>query len=198
MAKSTFIAWFKDTGKDDIPTVGGKGANLREMTQAHFPVPNGFIVTSNAYFHFIKENQLTTKIKPLLGTVNHEQNESLQQVSRHIKKIIMEGEMSDSLIKEIIDTFKTLGGPMMTQLVAVRSSATAEDLPGASFAGQQETFLNVQGEANLLLKVKAAWASLFEARAIFYRTEQKFNHFKVGIAIVVQKMVASEKSGAMF
>lgn len=198
MAKATFIAWFKDIGKGDIPTVGGKGANLGEMTQAHFPVPNGFVITSNAYFHFLKENQLTTKIKHLIGTVNQEKNESLQQVSHHIKKLIMEGEMSDILIKEIIDSYKTLGGPMMTQLVAVRSSATAEDLPGASFAGQQETYLNVEGEANLLLKVKAAWASLFEARAIFYRIEQKFNHFKVGIAIVVQKMVASEKSGVMF
>lgn len=198
MGRPTFIAWFKDTDKGDIPTVGGKGANLGEMTQAHFPVPDGFVITSNAYFHFLKENQLTTKIKHLLGTVNHEKNESLQQVSRHIKKLIMEGDMSDMLIKEIIDAYKTLGGPMMTQLVAVRSSATAEDLPGASFAGQQETYLNVTGEANLLLKVKAAWASLFEARAIFYRTEQKFNHFKIGIAIVVQKMVASEKSGVMF
>ncbi|MEN9407529.1 MAG: hypothetical protein RLZZ455_745 [Candidatus Parcubacteria bacterium] len=198
MTKPTFIEWFKDIDKGDIPTVGGKGANLGEMTQAHFPVPNGFVITSNAYFHFLKENQLTTKIKHLLGTVNHDNNESLQQVSKHIKKIIMDGEMSEMLVKEIIDSYKTLGGSMMTQLVAVRSSATAEDLPGASFAGQQETYLNVEGEANLLLKVKAAWASLFEARAIFYRTEQKFNHFKVGIAIVVQKMVSSEKSGVMF
>lgn len=198
MTKPTFIEWFKDIDKGDIPTVGGKGANLGEMTQAHFPVPNGFVITSNAYFHFLKENQLTTKIKHLLGTVNHDNNESLQQVSKHIKKIIMDGEMSEMLVKEIIDSYKTLGGAMMTQLVAVRSSATAEDLPGASFAGQQETYLNVEGEANLLLKVKAAWASLFEARAIFYRTEQKFNHFKVGIAIVVQKMVSSEKSGVMF
>lgn len=198
MAKTTFIAWFKNIDKEDIPTVGGKGANLGEMTKAHFPVPNGFVVTSDAYFHFLKENQLTTKIKHLLGTLNPDKAESLQQVSQHIKKIIMDGEMSDVLINEILDAYKILGGPMMNTLVAVRSSATAEDLPNASFAGQQETYLNVQGEANLLLKVKAAWASLFEARAIFYRTEQHFNHFKVGIAIVVQKMVASDKSGVMF
>src|SRR3989344_7920195 len=138
MAKSTFIAWFKDTGKDDIPTVGGKGANLGEMTQAHFPVPDGFIVTSNAYFNFLKENQLTTKIKHLLGTANLDKAESLQQVATHIKKVIMDGEMSDVLARDIIAAYKTLGGPMMQQLVAVRSSATAEDLPNASFAGQQE------------------------------------------------------------
>ncbi|MDP3941020.1 MAG: phosphoenolpyruvate synthase, partial [bacterium] len=132
------------------------------------------------------------------GTANLEKAESLQQVATHIKKVIMDGEMSEVLANDIIAAYKTLGGPMMQQLVAVRSSATAEDLPNASFAGQQETFLNVQGEANLLLKVKAAWASLFEARAIFYRNEQHFNHFRVGIAIVVQKMVASDKSGVMF
>lgn len=197
MAKTTFISWFKDIDKGDIPTVGGKGANLGEMTRAKFPVPNGFVVTSTAYFHFIKENQLTTKIRHLLETIHPDKPETLQQASVLIKRVIMQGEMSDTVISEIISAYKLMG-PMMNTLVAVRSSATAEDLPNASFAGQQETFLNVSGEANLLLKVKAAWASLFEARAIFYREEQHFNHFKVGIAIVVQKMVASEKSGVMF
>lgn len=192
------ILWFKDIDKHDIPVVGGKGANLGEMTQARFPVPNGFVVTSYAYFHFLKENNLTTKINHLLGTVDYNRPESLDQVSNHIKKMIISEKMSEELIQEIFRAYKTLSGPLKDTLVAVRSSATAEDLPGASFAGQQETYLNVSGESNVIQKVKEAWASLFNARAIFYRHEQKFDHFQIGIAIVVQKMILSEKSGIMF
>lgn len=199
MASSkAFIAWFKDISKEDIANVGGKGANLGEMTRAHFPVPNGFVVTAQAYYTFLKENNLPTKIRHLLGTANFNHQESLQQVSKHIKKHIVEGHVSEKFTKEIFTAYRELSGPMSDALVAVRSSATAEDLPTASFAGQQETFLNVKGEANVLLKVKEAWASLFEPRAIFYRHEQKFDHFKIGIAIPVQKMVNSDTSGVMF
>lgn len=192
------VVWFKDVGKEDVAIVGGKGANLGEMTRAEFPVPNGFIVTSYAYYQFIKENNLAIKIKHLIRTINFNNSDSLNQVSKHIKKEIMQGAISDELKKLIFDKYRTLGGPISDTLVAVRSSATAEDLPTASFAGQQETFLNVKGEANVIQKIKEAWASLFNARAIFYRQEKKFDHFKIGIAIPVQKMVASEKSGIMF
>lgn len=192
------ILWFSDVDKEDIPVVGGKGANLGEMTRAGFPVPNGFIVTAQAYFKFLKDNNLTTKINHLLGTINFDHSDSIQQVSVHIKKLIMHEPMSDELVQEIFKAYTHLSGPLSQALVAVRSSATAEDLPGASFAGQQETFLNVQGDSNLVLKIREAWASLFEGRAIFYRHEQKFDHFRVGIAIVVQKMIESEKSGIMF
>lgn len=199
MAKnSMLVVWFKDVGKEDVAIVGGKGANLGEMTRAEFPVPNGFIVTSYAYYQFIKENNLAIKIKHLIRTINFNNSDSLNQVSKHIKKEIMQGAISDELKKLIFDKYRTLGGPISDTLVAVRSSATAEDLPTASFAGQQETFLNVKGEANVIQKIKEAWASLFNARAIFYRQEKKFDHFKIGIAIPVQKMVASEKSGIMF
>lgn len=196
--KSEFVVQFKDVGKEDVALVGGKGANLGEMTRAGFPVPGGFIVTSKAYYHFVHENNLMIKIKHLLNTANFDHADSLQQVSKHIQKVIMEGDMSPQLKKEIFTAYKSLGGVFKDALVAVRSSATAEDLPTASFAGQQETFLNVKGDANVLLKIKAAWASLFNARAIFYRHEQKFDHFKIGIAIPVQKMVESETSGIMF
>ena len=195
---SRLILWFSEVGKEDIPRVGGKGANLGEMTKAGFPVPGGFIVTATAYFHFLRENKLNVKIKNLLQTVNYDRSESMQQVSALIKKLIMNSHPSDELVEEIFAHYRTLSGNISDALVAVRSSATAEDLPTASFAGQQETFLNVKGEANLLLKVKQAWASLFEPRAIFYRHEKKFDHFRVGIAIVVQKMINSEKSGVMF
>lgn len=199
MSLSTaLVVNFDDVGKDDVKLVGGKGANLGEMTQNKFPVPPGFIVTAHAYFQFIKENNLQTKITHLLNTVNFNSHDSLQQVSNHIKKLIEDGTMSDELAKDVVKRYRRLGGTFKDALVAVRSSATAEDLPTASFAGQQETYLNVQGDANLLLKIKEAWASLFDARAIFYRHEQKFDHFKVGIAIPVQRMVESEKSGIMF
>lgn len=199
MAHTTdFVVQFKEVGKEDVGLVGGKGANLGEMTQAGFPVPPGFIVTAKAYYHFIRENNLMVKIRHLLETVNYEHSDSLNQVSRHIKKVIMDSPISPELQKEIFTAYAGLGGIFKDALVAVRSSATAEDLPTASFAGQQETFLNVKGDANVLLKIKEAWASLFNARAIFYRHEQKFDHFKVGIAVPVQKMVASEQSGIMF
>ncbi|HEX8932544.1 MAG TPA: phosphoenolpyruvate synthase [Patescibacteria group bacterium] len=192
------ILWFKEISKHDVGIVGGKGANLGEMVRAKFPVPDGFVVTSQAYFNFLRENQLMAKIKALLATVNYDRPESLAQVSIHIKKLIMHAKMSEKLIVEIEKAYRKLGGIFKNTLVAVRSSATAEDLPTASFAGQQETFLNVQGEANLILKIKAGWASLFEPRAIFYRHEQKFDHFRVGIAIVVEKMIEAEQSGVMF
>ena len=199
MTKDTSLTvWFSEVGKNDIPLVGGKGANLGEMTKTGFPVPNGFIVTAYAYEQYIKDNDLNTKIKHLLSSANFDKPESLSQIATHIKKIVMQGTISDELVKEIFIHYKTLGGTFKDALVAVRSSATAEDLPDASFAGQQETYLNVQGEANLIVKIKQAWASLFEPRAIFYRHEHKYDHFKVFIAIPVQKMVNSEQSGVMF
>ncbi|MCL5438621.1 MAG: phosphoenolpyruvate synthase [Patescibacteria group bacterium] len=196
--KSDFVVEFKDIDKHDIPLVGGKGANLGEMTRAGFPVPNGFIVTSKAYYAFIKENNLATKIKHLLNTVNYNNPNSLNEVSTHIKKLIIHAPVSDELRKQIFGFYRRLGGVFKDALVAARSSATSEDLPQASFAGQQETFLNVKGDANLILKVRESWASLFNARAIFYRHENHFDHFRIGIAVVVQKMIESESSGIMF
>lgn len=198
MPHQSTIFWFSEIDKDDIPFVGGKGANLGEMTKAGFPVPNGFAITSQTYFRFLKENNLTTKINHLLSTIDYNRADSLQQVSGHIKKLIVEGEIPEDIISDIFAAYKKMGGVLKDALVAVRSSATAEDLPGASFAGQQETYLNVSGEANLLIKVKHGWASLFESRAIFYRHEQKYDHFRVGIALIVQQMVNSDKSGIMF
>ncbi len=198
MARKDLVVWFSDVDKDDIPLVGGKGANLGEMTKAHFPVPNGFIVTSSAYYEFLRDNNLTLKIQHLLKEVNFNNQESLVNASKHIRKEFIKSELSEDLVSEIFKAYHKLGGVLQDALVAVRSSATAEDLPDASFAGQQETFLNVKGESNLLLKIKDAWSSLFTPRAIFYRHEKNFDHFKIGIAIPVQKMVESEKSGVMF
>lgn len=192
------IAWFSEIRKEDVALVGGKGANLGEMTNAGFPVPPGFVITSNAYYDFIRENDLNIKIKHLLATTNFEDSKSLEQVSLHIKKLITNGKLSDGLIKEIIASYNKLGGPFNHALVALRSSATAEDLVNASFAGQQETFLNIKGDAVLIEKIKEGWASLYDGRAIYYRHQQKYDNVKIGIALVVQKMVESDKSGIMF
>lgn len=192
------VVWFSEVDKEDVATVGGKGANLGEMTRAGFPVPPGFIVTANAYYDYLRENNLHVKIKHLISTVNFDNDKSLHQVSVHIKKIIREGTISPNLRKDILGYYQKISGTFNETLVAVRSSATAEDLKTASFAGAQETFLNVKGDAVLLDKIKQGWASLYDPRAIFYRHQQKYDNVNVGIALVVEKMVESEKSGVMF
>jgi len=214
------IVWFEEVGKTDVGLVGGKGANLGEMTRAKLPIPYGFVVTSHAYFHFIKSNRLEKKIEGFLNLINFENSTELHQASKHIQDLIMKAHIPDSLVNEILVYYDNLTAkedgyfkknPNIFKkalkrvrhlynppVVAVRSSATAEDLPTASFAGQQETYLNVKGEIHLLDYIKRCWASLFTPRAIYYRHEQKFDHFKIGLAAVVQRMVQSEKSGIAF
>ena len=192
--KLKVIAWFDEVTKNDIPLVGGKGANLGELVQARIPVPRGFIVTADAYFQFIKVTKLADEIRQHLDTLDVNDSKRLQEVSALIKGRISSSPMPTDMISEIKVAYRRLGGG----LVAVRSSATAEDLPDASFAGQQRTFLNVYGENEVLIAVQGCWASLFEARAIFYRHQHGFDHFKVGIAVPVQAMVQSEASGVLF
>jgi len=181
--------------KHDVKYVGGKVANLGEMIEAKFPVPSGFAITTRAYYVFLKENKLDVKIKHLLGTVNYEDSNSLAQVSRHIRQMMTSSPIPQEVVKEVFKEYEKLGRNV---LVAVRSSATSEDSKEASFAGQQETFLNVAGESVLIEKVREAWASLFNARAVYYRHDQKLDHLKTGIALVVQRMVQSDASGVMF
>ena len=188
------IVWFNEVTKKDIPLVGGKGANLGEMTNANIPVPPGFIVTADTYFDFLQQTKLTNKIRELLEPVDVNDSKQLQQIAAQVRQIISKAAMPPEIAAEIRDAYIKMG----KGLVAVRSSATAEDLPEASFAGQQRTFLNVEGEEEVLTAVQECWASLFEARAIFYRVQQGFDHFKVGIAVPIQKMVQSETSGVMF
>ena len=198
MTARSIVVFFKDIDKNDIPLVGGKGANLGEMTKAGFPVPEGFAVTVEGYSRFLKENNLEVQIKEILDRIDRDNPESLQDGARQIQKKINSGRIPDPVSREVVKAYQKLSGRFNKLLVAVRSSATAEDLPTASFAGQQATFLNVKGEANLLNKLREAWASLYTARAIFYREENKIDHAKVGISIMVQKMIQSEVSGVMF
>jgi len=188
------VVWFNEVTKKDIPLVGGKGANLGEMTNAGIPVPQGFIVTAAAYFDFIEKEGLDSKIQALLKTIDVHDSKQLQEVAAEVQEVIQKAAMPADTAKAIEEAYVKMG----KGLVAVRSSGTAEDLPEASFAGQQATFLNVQGEKGVVRAVQDCWASLFGARAIFYRQEQGFEHFKVGIAVPVQRMVQSEAAGVMF
>ncbi|HAZ29228.1 TPA: phosphoenolpyruvate synthase [candidate division WWE3 bacterium] len=194
---TAFALWFKEISKNDIPIAGGKGANLGEMTTAGIPVPNGFVVTSTVYFEFLEKTSLKHKILTELSGLDYSNSEKLFEASKRIKTAIMEAEMSEDLKSFIKDYYHELSGEE-DKLVAVRSSATAEDLPDASFAGQQETYLNIKGWQNVVKNVQKCWASLFESRAIFYRNDRGFSHFKVGIAVPIQLMVQSDVSGIMF
>ncbi|MBL7036567.1 phosphoenolpyruvate synthase [Candidatus Microgenomates bacterium] len=192
------IVDFKNIDKGDLSLVGGKGANLGEMTKAKFPVPGGFAVTVPSYELFLKENEIAQKIYDILKPVDVDDPAQLESASRRIQKIIISSKFPVSVHKELVNAYKKMSGRFKPALVAVRSSATAEDLPGMSFAGQQATFLNIKGENNLQVAVRECWASLFTPRAIYYRTQNKIPHEGVGISVIVQKMVQSSVSGTMF
>ena len=188
------VVWFSEVGREDLGLVGGKGANLGELTRASIPVPPGFVVTADTYFRFIQSNALEPLIKKDLFGLDVQDSRQLNERAARIRQRIVEAHMPQHIAEEIKEAYRELGeGP-----VAVRSSATAEDLPEASFAGQQSTFLNVVGAENVVKAVQACWASLFEGRAIFYREEAGYDHTKVGLAVPVQRMVQSQKSGVMF
>lgn len=191
------ILWFLEVNKDDVRLVGGKGANLGELYRNNIPVPNGFIVTAQAYLQSLKESGTMDHLKGILFGLDVENPTLLADKAKLCQEEIQKIKLHENLVKKIEDCYKKLSEGKEAY-VAVRSSATAEDLPEASFAGQQATFLNIKGKENLKKAILSAWASLFEARAIFYRTQQKFDHFKVGIAVPVQKMIQSEVSGVMF
>ncbi|MBI1863706.1 phosphoenolpyruvate synthase [Candidatus Woesebacteria bacterium] len=195
---SDLTLFFKDISKTDIPKVGGKGANLGEMYNAGFPVPPGFAVTVASYDLFLTENKLLEKITEILKDTDVNNTESLAKASEKIQKLIIKSDIPEDVANDTIRSYKKISGFFKQALVAVRSSATAEDLPDASFAGQQATFLNVKGEANLLIKIRECWASLFTERAIFYRVQNKNTKKKVKISVIIQKMIQSYVSGVMF
>lgn len=187
------IAWFKDVKKEDIPFVGGKGANLGEMFH-HFNIPNGFCVTVNAYKLFMDETGIGAHIHGLLDRLDVEGIEELDKVSKEIRDLIMKQKFPDDIKKEILSNYKQL----KNKKVAVRSSATAEDLPTASFAGQQDTYLNVEGENDVVHSVQKCWASLFTSRAIYYREKNNFHHRDVLISVVIQNMIRADYAGVIF
>ncbi|MFB6121991.1 MAG: pyruvate, water dikinase [Haloferacaceae archaeon] len=189
------VAWLDDVRAADLDTVGGKAASLGELTAAGLPVPPGFVVTAGTYRTFIEEAGIDEELFAAVD-VDSEDSAALAAAHERAHELIMGTEMPEPVREEIVDAYRTMGGEEEA-FVAVRSSATAEDLPDASFAGQQETFLNVT-EEDLLHRVKECWASLFSQRAIYYRNQKGFPHREVDIAVVVQRMVDAEKSGVMF
>ncbi|MSQ12905.1 MAG: phosphoenolpyruvate synthase [Dehalococcoidia bacterium] len=191
---SPTIRWFSEVAKEDVGSVGGKGASLGEMTRAQIPVPPGFVVTAEVYSSFFRVNGLSEPIQGLLTWLDSNNSAMLNDRSEKIKRLVLAAPIPAEVATEICHAYHKLGAG----LVAVRSSATAEDLPEASFAGQQSTYLNVIGDDEVVNAVRECWASLFEPRAIFYRTEQGFNHADVTMAVVIQRMVQSERSGVMF
>ncbi|MBQ6099411.1 MAG: phosphoenolpyruvate synthase [Methanobrevibacter sp.] len=195
-----YVVKFEDLNKSDIGIAGGKGANLGELTQAGIPVPPGFVVTAQAYEKFMDEAGINDKVMSILDEIDINDTKALQAAAEEIKSIIIEAPIPEDLVIFIREYYNELCqrvGEDDTD-VAIRSSATAEDLPEASFAGQQDTFLHVSGDDEVIEYIRKCWASLFEARAIFYREENDFEHSKVYIAVVVQKMAIADKAGVMF
>lgn len=211
-----FIRWFAELSNKDVSIAGGKGASLAEMYNHGFPIPPGFMITAQAYEHFISKTGLASKIAEILHKLDIEDTTRLQEASQKIRALIDNAQMPKNLENAIIEAYDILDverGAMQhakpgaldilrlghePPFVAVRSSATTEDLADASFAGQQDSFLAVKGKAQLILKVKQCFSSLFTARAIYYRQKKGFAHDKSYLAVVVQKMINSQKSGVIF
>jgi pyruvate,water dikinase len=188
-----FTKIFKQISKKDVGIAGGKGASLGEMTKAGMAVPPGFVVLADAFDRFVQETEIDADIEAIIKKVNHKDVNSVDKASAEIRDLILDEKMPADIKKEILSEFKKL----KSKFVAVRSSATAEDSSVASWAGELETYLNVD-EKKLVDSVKKCWSSLFTPRAIFYRFEKKLHKQKVSVAVVVQKMVQSEISGICF
>jgi len=206
MQKKPQIIFFKNLDIKDVPIVGGKNASLGEMysklTKKGIRIPNGFATTADAYFYFLEDAGIKDEIKRILKGLNTHNVHNLMEKGRAVRETILKAKFPKGLEDEIIIAYHKLSKFYGTKNVdvAVRSSATAEDLPDASFAGQQETFLNITGEADLLIAMKKCVASLFTNRAISYREDKGFDHFKIALSVGVQKMVRSDlaSSGVMF
>lgn len=200
--KKKFILWFEDLRKEDVLIVGGKCANLGELLQAGIPVPPGFAVTAQAYEKFITETGIAKKIYKIIEKTVTDINDPHQyeKASKEIRQLIESTPILPQIEKAIKNAYNELGKRTKSSrvFVAVRSSATAEDLPDASFAGQQETYLNVKGGKELVEKTVRCWSSLFTPRAIFYRTQKGFEHEQVLISVGVQKMVDAKVAGVTF
>jgi len=200
------ILWLREISLKDVPLVGGKNASLGEMiyylTPKGINIPDGFVTTAKAYFYFLNKIGLKKKIKETLKDIDVSNIKDLQERGKRVRNLILRAELPEDLKKEIVRAYRLLAKEYNEEQVdvAVRSSATAEDLPHASFAGQQETFLNIRGEKEVLEAVKKCFASLFTDRAIVYREEMKFDHLKIALSAGIQKMVRSDlgSAGVMF
>ena len=200
-----FIKKFSQISIDDINLVGGKNASLGQMinqlSDTMINIPNGFATTAASYWYFIKSNNLESNLKKLVSEIkNHQDIKTLTTISNKIRKLIEQASIPEDLKQEISLAYQELSQQYKTDTcsVALRSSATAEDLPNASFAGQQDSFLNIEGIENILSTYKKCISSLFTPRAIAYRIEQGFDHFDVALSVGIQKMVDAKAAGVAF
>ena len=205
MSEKSFIMWFEEIGIDDVPLVGGKNASLGEMyqhlTSKGVQVPNGFAITAEAYRHLLKEAGVEKAIRDALKGLDTHDIRDLKKRGKNVRDIILKADFPEDLENAIVEAYKKMEDMYGENVdVAVRSSATAEDLPDASFAGQQDTYLNIRGAESLIEACHKCFASLFTDRAISYRQDKGFGHFDVYLSIAVQKMVRSDRasSGVMF
>lgn len=198
--KPPYILWFEESGRKTFELVGGKGASLGEMTSAGIRVPPGFSVTTQAYTDFLDAAKIRKAIFSLLKKIDLKKSGSLESIAGEVRDIILSKEMPERIMDAIRTAYRRLVEKTSVEdlPVAVRSSATAEDLPDASFAGQQDTYLWVTGEESVVKHVKDCWASLFSDRAIAYRLNHGFTHEREKISVVVQKMVHAKCAGVMF
>lgn len=203
--ETAFILWFDEIGIEDVPMVGGKNASLGEMyqkiTSKGVAVPHGFAITAYAYRYLLEKSGIEAAIRDILSDLDTHDMKNLSERGEKVRNIIRHAEFPDELRREIIAAYKKMEDEYGADVdVAVRSSATAEDLPDASFAGQQETYLNIHGYDNLIVNCRKCFASLFTNRAISYRHDKGFGQFDVYLSITVQKMVRSDSaaSGVMF
>jgi pyruvate,water dikinase len=200
--QDALMLWFDEIGKEDVPLVGGKSASLGEMTsKTKIPIPYGFALTAEAYRLFLRKNGLDGKIADALKPLRDlNDTVTLQKVGAQIRKMINSAPVPKELEKVIVDAYHELAAreKVKNPFVAIRSSATAEDLPDASFAGQQETYLNISGASQVVEKVRECFASLFTDRAIFYRVQKGFDHLSIALSAIVQMMCYSESSGVIF
>ena len=194
MNKQLFTRELAQVAKGDFSLVGGKGANLGEMIGAGLPVPGGFVVLTNAYRAFVAANSLGPKIDSILGSIDQDNMMELERAANSIQALFSEGHIPEEVSMAIEGAYSAIGDPP----VAVRSSATAEDLPGTSFAGQYNTYLNVQGSSELLKYVKKCWGSLWNYRALSYRLKQGIDNTGLAHGVVVQELINAEKSGILF
>ncbi len=198
--RMNYVLWFQECDMNDVPRVGGKNASLGELLKAGIPVPPGFAVTTETYYRFLKETGIREEINRILGGVRAEDTNTGEKASREVRELIEGAPVSIEIEDYIGEFYRRLSEQCHVPAVpvAVRSSATAEDLPDASFAGQQETFLWVRGVDNVLEHVRKCWSSLFTPRAIAYRARMGFPHDAVGISVGIQKMANSWTAGVMF
>lgn len=211
--KIDFVKWFSELNKNSGSIAGGKGSNLAEIYNLKINVPPGFVITAQAYDYFIEKAGLKEQIQNLLSPIDYENTKELDETTKKIRDLIVKAEIPKEMQEEILEAYelldtnslKNVKGTVLEILknsepifVAVRSSATTEDLADASFAGQQESFMNVKGKSELLINIKKCFASLFTSRAAYYRHKKGYEHIKASLAVVIQRMVDSDKSGVIF